>query len=372
MDIYICRKGDTLPSLSRRFGIGEDKLMNANGLEIESVTAGLSLLIPNNNSTPESETELCGELKADLPPLRRKKLLEKFCFAVPYSIRLSHEGGITMEESPQNFAQEALNYEAVPLLGVYNLCSRGAYSGELAHFALKDEDSRETLCKLLMSAVKESGAKGIYLEFCCLFPFDCDNYCRFLEKCSALCHENGFYFICTAVPPEFSQLSEKAVECAGKCADRVVLLSYDYSGISSPPGAVSPISRVRKSIESVSKSVPAKKLIICLSGMGFDWSIPWHYGFNASPISSVRAQNLAAAIGAEIKFMPKELFPTFSYSDLAGIKHRVCYEDARSISAKIRLCGEYGLAGLWLKRWDREFLPAENIIDSVYSYKKYV
>lgn len=372
MEIYICRRGDNLHSLSRRFNISAEKLMKANGLESERLTPGLSLFIPSECQEPKKEIELCTEIRNNIPANERKELLNKLCFAVSLSAYLSPDGGLTMESSPKSCIDEALSYGTVPLLGLYNLCPQGSYSGELAHFAIKDEQSRERLCRLIISAISESGAKGLYLEFCCLFPFDTENYCCFIEKCSALCHQNGFYFLCSLVPPEFDPLSLEAVRCAGKCADRIVLLAYDYSGILNPPGAIAPLSRVRATIESALETVCHKKLLLCLSGTGLDWSLPWRYGTAASPLSNRRAQNLATAMGSEIKFMPHEFFPSFSYIDLAGIKHRVCYEDVRSLNAKFRLCDEYALAGLWLKRRDRGFPPSEELIDSLYSYKKYI
>ncbi len=372
MEIYICRRGDNLRSLSRRFNIPADKLMEANGLESERLAVGLSLFIPTEGKSPEREIELCGELGNDTTAVRRKELLNKLCFVVPHCAHLSPDGGITMEGSPRSYTDEALNLGAIPLLGLYNLCPRNSYSGELAHFALKDMQSQEKLCQLLISAISESGSKGLYLEFCCLFPFDTENYCCFIEKCSALCHRKGLYFVCALVPPEFDPLSSEAAECAGKCADRLTLLAYDYSGIMNPPGAIAPLSRVRKTVETVLNNVSSKKLLLCISGTGLDWSLPWRYGSEASPISNTRAQNLSAAMGSEVKFMPHEFFPSFSYLDLARTKHRVCYEDIRSIKAKLSLCEEYGLSGLWLKRWGRGFSPAEGLIESLYSFKKYI
>ena len=372
MEIYICRRGDNIHSLSHRFGIPAKRLMEENGLESEKLTSGLSLFVPSEWPEPEKEIELCAEIGNNLPAKERKALLDRLCFAVPFPARLSPDGGITMESRNADCADEALNCGALPLLGLYNLCPQGSYSGELAHNGIKDTESREKLCRLIISAIAESGAKGLYLEFCCLFPFDEENYCKFIERCSQLCHSNGFYFLCSAVPAEFDTLSPQAVQCAGKYADRLVLLAYDYSGVLNPPGAVAPLSRVRAATEEALRYVHCKKVILCTSCTGLDWSLPWRYGSEADPLSSLRAQNLAAAAGAEIKFMPHEFFPSFSYIDPVGTKHRVCFEDIRSLKAKLALCSQYDIAGLWLKRRDRAFPPADALIESLYSFKKYI
>ena len=54
---------------------------------------------------------------------------------------------------------------------------------------------------------------------------------------------------------------------------------------------------------------------------------------------------LAAQVGAEISFDETAQTPTFSYTK-EGETHRVWFEDARSVQAKLRLALEWKLGGV--------------------------
>ena len=83
---------------------------------------------------------------------------------------------------------------------------------------------------------------------------------------------------------------------------------------------------------------------------GYDWPLPFVQGeTRARSLSNQAAVELAVRYRAEIQFDDDAQSPWFAYTAPDGVSHVVWFEDARSMSAKLRLIGEYGLhgAGYW-------------------------
>ena len=70
---------------------------------------------------------------------------------------------------------------------------------------------------------------------------------------------------------------------------------------------------------------------------------------------------MAVAAGAEIKFDRSAQAPFFTCGTEAQ-RRIVWYEDARSLSARLSLAGEAGLAGLSLRPRDRQYRPGLGLL----------
>lgn len=111
--------------------------------------------------------------------------------------------------------------------------------------------------------------------------------------------------------------------------------------------AVAPLNRVREVVEYALTRISASKLFLGVPTYGYDWTLPYVRGGAGAPsLSPVEATQIAVERGAEILYDETAQAPWFRYLDDDGRLHEVWFEDARSISAKLRLAEELNLYGI--------------------------
>lgn len=134
----------------------------------------------------------------------------------------------------------------------------------------------------------------------------------------------------------------------GLCA--TVPHSYEWGYTYGPPMGVSPLPQVRAVLDYAVTEIPAEKIFLGLSNYGYDWPLPFIQGeTKARSISNRRAVELAVEHDVAIQYDQTAQAPFFHYSDPGGVVHEVWFDDARSLSARLRLIHEYGFlgAGIW-------------------------
>lgn len=126
--------------------------------------------------------------------------------------------------------------------------------------------------------------------------------------------------------------------------------SYEWGYTAGPPMAVAPLPNVREVLDYAVTEIPREKIYLGIPNYGYDWPLPFAEGrTRARSLSNQEAVELAVRYGAEIQFDAAAQAPWFNYTAPDGVPHVVWFEDARSMSAKLRLIREYGLygAGYW-------------------------
>lgn len=114
--------------------------------------------------------------------------------------------------------------------------------------------------------------------------------------------------------------------------------------------AVAPLPNVREVLNYAVTEIPREKIYLGIPNYGYDWPLPFVEGrTRARSLSNQEAVEMAVRYGAEIQFDETAQSPWFNYAAPDGTAHVVWFEDARSMSAKLRLIEEYGLygAGYW-------------------------
>ena len=114
--------------------------------------------------------------------------------------------------------------------------------------------------------------------------------------------------------------------------------------------AVAPLQNVRQVLDYAVTQIDPQKLFLGVPAYGYDWPLPFRQGITrAQSISNQQAVAIAVREGAEIQYDEQAQSPWFRYTDESGVIHEVWFEDARSLSAKLRLIREYSLrgAGYW-------------------------
>ena len=377
MEIYTVRPGDSLWSIARRYGTDAEELARINQLNDPSrLVSRQALLVPSAETGSRPPIEVNGYA---YPNIARNVLDE----TLPYLSTLcpfSHHMTVTGEliPIPDSAIVEAARANAVaPLLTVTNLGESGGFSGEIAHAVFTDRQVQDRFFENLFSVLHQKPYYGVNFNIEYVFPYDRDSYSQFLRRASEALHAQG-YFLSTAIAPKESDSQEGILysahdyEAHGRWADRVIIMTYEWGYTYSAPQAVSPVNRVRRVLEYAVTKIPAGKILMGFSNYGYSWKLPWRQGDAARVIANAAAMNLAVSVGAELKFDQTAQAPFFSYTDSAGQRHAVWFEDVRSVQARLQLVKEFGLAGISFWTINQLFRPALLLLQSMYSVEKLI
>ena len=377
MEIYTVSPGDSLWRIARRYGTDAEELARINQLNDPSrLVSRQALLVPSAETGSRPPIEVNGYA---YPNIARNVLDE----TLPYLSTLcpfSHHMTVTGEliPIPDSAMVEAARANAVaPLLTVTNLGESGGFSGEIAHAVFTDRQVQDRFFENLFSALHQKPYYGVNFNIEYVFPYDRDSYSQFLRRASEALHAQG-YFLSTAIAPKESASQEGILysahdyEAHGRWADRVIIMTYEWGYTYSAPQAVSPVNRVRRVLEYAVTQIPAGKILMGFSNYGYSWNLPWRQGDAAKVISNSAAMNLAVSVGAELKFDQSAQAPFFSYTDSAGQRHAVWFEDVRSVQARLQLVKEFGLAGISIWTINQLFRPGLLLLQSMYSVEKLI
>ena len=132
------------------------------------------------------------------------------------------------------------------------------------------------------------------------------------------------------------------------------------------------MNRIRRVLEYALTEMPAGKILMGFSNYAYDWTLPWKQGTAARVLSNAGAQELAASRWAEIQYDQTAGAAWFNYTDTAGRRHVVWFEDARSIRARLALVEEYGLAGISIWTADRLWRPIYALLEERFGVEKII
>ena len=114
--------------------------------------------------------------------------------------------------------------------------------------------------------------------------------------------------------------------------------------------------------------IPPEKILMGMPNYGYDWTLPYMRGTAAHSIGLAQAAELAVRTGSEIQYDELAQTPFFNYTE-NGARHVVWFDDPRSITAKLGLINEYGLAGASWWTVNRCYVPnwliTQNLFDIV-------
>lgn len=367
MNIHIVKSGEGLGSVALRHAVSEKDLRLINRISVPGpLIPGQSLFIPGDAPDSARSIELCAFLSAPAEP--------SCANALTYLCHYSHRFDENAALIPPDFdcdISAARSFGCAPLLCLANLSEDGAFSPELAHILFCSGELRARLFEELLSRLNDCGYYGLQLCFNYLFPFDRDNYSAFVHELSEALHKEGFMLSVELTPPDIGAYSAALdYKTLGEYCDRLSLMFCRWGHSYSPPQPLAPINYIRCALDSLCPIIPSGKLLLGISGCGFDWRLPWRQGDCAALLSNSLAAELAMSQAGEIDFDSRAQAPFFDYRDAAQCRHRVYFEDARSIAAKLSIVDEYGLAGIALYSWERELRAGSTALERLYSAEK--
>jgi spore germination protein len=211
---------------------------------------------------------------------------------------------------------------------------------------LADPARRRAHVSRIRELVRQRGFDGIDVDYEHLAAADRSGFTALVTELAAGLHADGKLLAVTLHPKSAEpgpQPKNQAQDYAavGRVADEVRVMMYDYHWDTSAPGALAPISWVRKVMTWAATQVPRQKLVLGVGTYGYDW-----VGTRGTSLMWAEVARRAGAVGAVPRYDTTVQAPWFRYVDARGAAHTVWYEDARSIAAKRAVVRELGLGGM--------------------------
>ncbi|WP_066302046.1 glycoside hydrolase family 18 protein [Bacillus sp. FJAT-29937] len=350
---YTVQSGDSLYSISRKFNISYQELASINRISVNTpLQIGFRLYIPprpKQQAEFNAYVEPRGTTVAPNLETSAREAAPYLTYLAPFSFQALRDGTLK-EPLLNNFPAIARANRNVLMMVITNQ-ENDQFSDELGRILLNDMPIQDKFINNIVATAKKYGFRDIHFDFEYLRPADREAYNRFLRKAKARFQQEG-WLISTALAPKTSAgqkgrwYEAHDYKAHGEIVDFVVIMTYEWGYSGGPAMAVSPIGPVRKVLEYAISEIPSNKILMGQNLYGYDWTLPFVQGSFARALSPQQAIQLAANNHVAIQYDTKAQAPFFHYTDQAGKRHEVWFEDARSIQAKFDLIKELKLRGM--------------------------
>lgn len=275
-------------------------------------------------------------------------------FLTPFTYGIDASGSL-LPLNDEMLLEEARRLGTAPLMHLSTLTELDTFSSERAVMVLTDLDLQESLIQQILETIEGKGYRGLDVDFEYIPAAQREAYAAFIRRLRERLTPMGLPVIVALAPKTSAQqpgLLYEAHDYAllGAAADFVLLMTYEWGYTAGPPMAVAPLPNVRQVLDYAVTEIPREKIYLGIPNYGYDWPLPFVQGqTRARSLSNQEAVEMAVRYGVEIQFDETAQSPWFNYTAPDGTPHVVWFEDARSMSAKLRLIEEYGLygAGYW-------------------------
>lgn len=371
--IHVVKAGDSIYSIAKIYGVSPNEIIENNEVtNPEALVVGQTLVIPGGRKIKTIEVNGYALPTTSINVIR--KTVPSLTYLSIFSYQAKEDGSLETIKD-EEFIAEAKKARTAPIMVATNIKSGGGFSSDIAHSILVNTTVQNTFISNVLSTLKSKGYYGLNLDFEYLYPNDKESYNNFLRKISAELKSSGFILITSLAPKTSGKQAGLLYEAHdypvhGEVADRVVLMTYEWGFTYSPPMAVAPINEVTKVLDYAVTVIPPSKILMGIPNYGYDWTLPYVKGSAADAIPNKDAVDLASKVKAEIKYDNVSKAPFYNYYDSRGLLHIVWFEDARSISEKLKLVDRYGLKGV--SYWTIGSYFAQNylVLNSMYNISK--
>jgi len=371
---HTVRAGESLYSIARQYGT------TVAGIQAANQIANPAMIRPGMVLTIPSGTDKLGTIDVNgyaFPNISMdvlRKTLPYLTYLSIFSYEVKPDGSFRpINDEPLIAAARAAN--VAPLMVITNLREGGGFDSDLAKTILTNEQVQDTLINNVIENLRAKNYTGLDIDFEYVYPENREDYNNFLRKASSRLRPLG-YSITTALAPKIAADQPGLLYEAhdypvhGALVDHVILMTYEWGYTFGPPMAVAPINEVRKVINYAISAIPRRKILMGIPNYGYDWVLPYVEGSRATTISNVGAVDLARREGAAIQYDQTAQAPFFNYYDDNGRQHVVWFDDARSMEARLRLVNQYNLGGVSYWTIGRFFPQNWLVLSSLYDVRK--
>lgn len=371
---HIVQPGQTLAAVAGLYGISLRQLYRNNyGLE------GRPDIRPGQLLVVEYEEERLGTAVTNgyaYPFISNRQLgaaLPYMSYMTPFTYGIDASGDLLPLDDGA-MLEEARRLGTAPLMHLSTLTESGQFSSQRAEQLLEDPARQAALADQVMSTLTEKNYRGLDVDFEYLPARLREPYAAFISQLRRQLAPMGLPVLVALAPKTRADqpgLLYEAHDYAllGAAADYVLLMTYEWGYTYGPPMAVAPLPNVRQVLDYAVTEIPREKIFLGIPNYGYDWPLPFVQGeTRARSISNQEAVAIAVANGAEIQFDERAESPWFRYTS-GGAVHEVWFEDARSMSAKLRLISEYDLHGAGYWNLMRPYPQGWTVLNALYQVR---
>lgn len=368
-------QGESLYSIARTYGLNVKDLLDAN----PQITSPSKISIGQIINIPQGPAKLGTiEVNGYAFPNIDMEVLRKTLPHLTYLSIFSHEVNPDGTLRPLNDApliQAARASNVAPLMVITNLEAGGGFSSDVARAILRNTAVQDRLLDNVVQNLRNKNYFGLDIDFEYIYPEDREYYNNFLRKTVSRLRPLG-YTVTTALAPKTAANQKGLLYEAhdypvhGALATHVILMTYEWGYTYGPPMAVAPINEVRKVLDYAVTAIPRQKILMGIPNYGYVWTLPYQEGTAARTLSNPGAVDLARREGAVIRYDQEAQAPFFNFYDDNRRQNVVWFEDARSINAKLRLADEFNIGGVSYWTIGRYFPQAWLVQDALFNVRK--
>ena len=370
--VYAVRKGDTLSSIARTFGVSVRQLYRRNFqlrgrahltpgqiLVISYQGEKLGTITTNSYAYPYIDQSL---LDAELPYMS--------CLT-PFTYGITAAGALLPLEDGR-LLTAAAELGSLPLMHLSSMTEEGYFSNQRSSLLLRDQQIQRAFLSSVLETLRRKGYRGVDADFEFLFPEEREAYVSFIAALRRELAPMGYPVLVALAPKTYAGQPGILYEGhdyagLGAAADFVLLMTYEWGYAAGEPMAVAPLPQVRQVLDYAVTEIPAGKILLGIPNYGYDWPLPFRQGeTRGRSLSNQEAVALAVRYGAEIQYDEAAQAPFFFYTAGDGGLHVVWFEDGRSAEAKLRLVSEYGFHGAGYWNLMRPFAQGWTVLDGLY------
>ena len=370
--VHAVQPGETLTSIAAAYGTSVRQLWRNNWPlgGTEDLSPGQVLVISHFDERLGSAS-FNGYAYPYIASTLLSAQLPYVTYLTPFTYGITAGGGLLPLEDDAMLSA-ARQRGTAPVMHLSTLTESGQFDTQRAEVVLTDFEVQDRLVSEVLQTVLRKGFAGLDVDFEYLPGELAEAYAAFLSRLQRLLHSRGL-FVWAALAPKTSASQPGLLyeghnyAAVGAATDGVLLMTYEWGYTYGPPMAVAPLPNVRAVLDYAITEIPAEKIFLGIPNYGYDWSLPFIQGVTrAQSISNQRAIELAVEYGIAIQYDETAQSPFFHYTDAGGTVHEVWFEDARSMSAKLRLIAEYGFQGGGFWNLMRPFSQTWLVLDALY------
>ena len=229
---YIVSEGQTLFSIAQEYGVPLERLIEANpGLDPLNIRPGDTVYIPVDTPEERRQALFNGYAYPSISTTALNCVLPFLTFVSPFSYTLTPQAElIPPDDSSLIFS--AQRSAVMPLMVVTNIFGEG-FSTENLSGILASEELQQRLIGNILAEVTSKRYYGVNMDIEYIAPEDRERYNAFLERLTDLLHEQG-YIVVTALAPKLSADQQGVLYEAhdyaaqGRIADYVIIMTYEW------------------------------------------------------------------------------------------------------------------------------------------------
>lgn len=372
---HTVHEGDTLGSIAEQYQVSMMQILRNN-----PYLSDRQYIYPGENITIRYETDKINTMSVggyvysyvDRNILR--KTLPFLTFLTVFDYRVDANGNLN-ELNDQDIVDMAKDYGVVPMMLVSTISERGIGNREIMNTILNNTDVQDRMIDNIVAIINEKGYLGLnqYIQF--ITPETIDKIESFIKKMSERLKSLGLRYTITITPRVDVERTEVIYESLdypnlSQYVDAILFVTYDWAYSFGPPASGPPINLLREEINQLIKVVPADKIVLGESVIGYDWELPYVPGYTiANAITFNTAIQIAVDNRVPIQFNTIASSPYFFYYNITGVLHNIWFKDARSIETITRLIAEFKLQGIstWNNMYffDQMWLIINNLVDII-------